>query len=496
MFEDQEFQELPPEFQPKTAPFNHQRQALERSWWREGFGLYMDMGTGKSKVVIDNFCLLYTRGECDALVVVAPKSVYTNWTRQNKERPGEWYAHSWPTLAAQALVHTWQSGSRHPPPPALLAKEASGVGARILAINAEALSSVHAARVMLKLFLVRHRAMLAVDESTLMGSLTSRRTKFLLAMAPLAKYRRVLDGTPGNPEKLFPQTQFLKPGLLGHRTYATYRPRYCILRDIVVGGRVKQITAGYQHVDELSERLAPHVHRVRAEECLDLPPRVYERVEIELTDEQRRAYNEMKRKALVEWADGRTTTTQVVITQVMRLHQILCGCTTADDGTSVPLPSARPAALLDILEHARGDRQVVVWAPYRPAVDAVVALLRERYGAASVAEYHGGISPREREAGEDDFQAGRRRFMVSDPQTGARGRNWTAGRLVIYYGNARGLDSRQQSERRTWRQGTMGSVTYVDIVVPGTLDEKILDAFRAERDVIAEILRDGPEAWF
>ena len=63
----------------KTEPYAHQRKALERSWEREYFAYFMEMGTGKSKVLIDNAAMLYNQGSINGMLLIAPKGVYKNW---------------------------------------------------------------------------------------------------------------------------------------------------------------------------------------------------------------------------------------------------------------------------------------------------------------------------------------------------------------------------------------------------------------------------------
>ena len=66
-------------FRYKTKPYEHQRIALERSYDKTNYGYFMEMGCGKSKVLIDNMAWLYDQKKIDTAVIVAPKGVYRNW---------------------------------------------------------------------------------------------------------------------------------------------------------------------------------------------------------------------------------------------------------------------------------------------------------------------------------------------------------------------------------------------------------------------------------
>lgn len=487
---------LPDYYLPRSEPFQHQREALEMGWDREAFAYLLEMGLGKSRVLIDNFCLLHERGDVEGLLIIAPKSVYTNWTRVDDENPGELQRWLWRHVSDTARTYTYRAGrARRDAREREEILDAISPGVRILAINAEALSSTMDANEMARRFLRAHRCMIVVDESTLIKNPKSQRTKACLKLAVLANYRRILTGSPstGSLSDFWAQFEFLAPGraLLGYRLFSTFRARYCVLRDLVVAGRTIQTEVGPQNIEELAASVARHSYRRRKKDCLDLPPKVYERAEVELTDEQTKAYAELRRSAMTVIRDSEVTT-QIVITQLTRMHQVICGHIRTDDGRLIMLKNNRMRVLEQLIEGT--DEQIVIWAGYRPDAAAIVEFLKEKYGEGCVAEWHGGVTQANREAGETDFQAGRRRFMVAT-SAGAKGRTWTAAQLVIYYSNNHDLEMREQSEDRTHRIGTTGTVTYVDLVVPGTLDEKIIESLRRKYSIAHMAVNDGLEAW-
>ena len=91
----------------KTKPYAHQITALEKSWQREYYAYFMEMGTGKSKVLIDNAAMLYDQGKIDGLLIIAPKGVYKNWYDQ--EIPEHFPEHiEKVTVLWQALINKKQ----------------------------------------------------------------------------------------------------------------------------------------------------------------------------------------------------------------------------------------------------------------------------------------------------------------------------------------------------------------------------------------------------
>jgi SNF2 family DNA or RNA helicase len=395
-----------------------------------------------------------------------------------------------------AYVYTWDSAKRRKQgdqQAAVLDTQTPGL--KVLVINVEALSHTSDALDLCRKFLRAHKSMIVVDESTLMQDPRSTRSKRLLDLASRAPYKRILTGSPskGKPTDLFTQFQFLGNGLLGHTSFYTFRARYCTLREIVASGRTLKVVTGAQNTEELANRVQRHSFRRRKKDCLDLPEKVYERREVELTEEQKQAYKEMRTTAMAVLHSGDTVTTQVVVTQLMRLHQILCGHAKLDDGRVMRLASNRITALQEILEDS--DEQTIIWCSYRSDLAAVSRHLKQKYGEEAVAEWYGDIPQAQRETGELDFQAGRRRFMVASQQAGGKGRNWTAATVVVYYSNSHDLELREQSEDRAHRIGQKNTVTYVDLVVPNSLDEKIIESLRKKKVVVQDILKDGADRW-
>lgn len=485
---------MPPVYSPRTPPYKHQREALNKGWKRRGFAYLMDMGTGKTRTLIDNVCLLQQNEGLTGLLIVAPKSVYTNWMRRSDTKPGELQKWLWEGIEETVRTYTWVSGkSNNEAGKHAAILDTTQPGLCVLAVNAEALSRSDICAFLCERFLRTHKTLMVVDESTLMQDPRSLRTKELRRLRDFAAWRRILTGSPskGLPTDLYAQFDFLDTGLLGHKSFYTFRAAYCKMRDIVVNGRViKQIT-GVQNIEQLAKEIEKHSFRCRKDECLDLPPKVYDRRTVEITKEQHRMYEQLRKTALTELG-GEALTTQLVITQVMRMHQVLCGHAKLDNGEVVRIPSNRLAVLEELIEQT--DEQAIIWCGFRDDADLVAERLRELYGAGSVSEWHGGINQAGRDAGEIEFQEGRARFMVAT-RAGARGRTWTAASLVVYYSNDYDLEIREQSEDRAHRIGQTKTVVYYDLVIPNTIDEKIIDALRSKKDIVRGILSDGPTDW-
>jgi SNF2 family DNA or RNA helicase len=366
---------------------------------------------------------------------------------------------------------------------------------RVLLMNVEALSTVSRARDLCHEFLGQRPTMMVVDESTRIKSPTAKRTRYALRLGQQARWRRILSGlpTPRSPLDIYSQFEFLDPRILGHRSFYGFRARYAIMRTMQFGGRSVQVVVGYRNTEELQERIAPHSFRRLKEECLDLPPKIFEIRDVPLTEEQRRMYGEMREFATTSLGESHVTAT-AVITQIQRLHQITCGHVRDELGVVHDVPTNRVQALVDLLEEHSG--KAVIWTGYQHSLRAIASRLRAEYGDEAVVEFWGETSAEERQTANRRFQHDPTcRFMVSNQQTGGTGNNWQAASLVVYYSNTYSLEDRLQSEDRAHRSGLRHAVTYVDLRSPGTVDEKIVKALREKIDLAATITGDNYREW-
>ena len=474
----------------KTKPYEHQLKALEKSWASETYALFMEMGTGKSKVLVDNIAMLYDRGAIRGAVIVAPKGVYKNWDQIE-----------FPVHLPDHVEHTkvlWEPNITKKKQAELDTLFDGKDDLKILIINVEAFSTTKGldfAHSFLNIFL--GRALIGIDESTTIKNPTAKRTKNILKIKDLAKYRRILTGSPvtKSPLDLYSQCKFLDPYHLGYGSYYAYRARYAHMLERNFGGRRVQIVGSYRRLPELSQKLEKFSYRVLKEDCLDLPEKVFTKRIVELTKEQDKAYKQLKDTALAILDNGKMMSTVNVMTQLMRLHQVTCGHFKADDGTITHLKNNRVDSLMELLEETEG--KVIIWANYVEDIKNIVGALKKAYGEASTVEYHGSVDSPHRQDQIALFQQknGPTRYFVGNPQTGGYGITLTAANTVIYYSNNYDLEKRLQSEDRAHRIGQTGSVTYVDLIAEGTIDERIVKALRKKINIANEIMGEDISTW-
>ena len=470
----------------KTKPYAHQLTALEKSWNRENYAYFMEMGTGKTKVLIDNAAMLYDKGKINGVLIVAPKGVVGTW--YNQEIPTHLPNH------IEDITILWQSNITKKQKEYLDQLFETGEKLHILVMNVEAFSTTKGVE-FAKKFLNSHNTLIAIDESTTIKNPKAKRTKNIIDLSNLAKYRRVMTGSPvtKNPLDLFTQCYFLDPYLLGHESYYSFRMRYAIMKTANISGRQIQLVSGFKNLGELSDKLKPFSYRVLKEDCLDLPDKIYMKRNITLTPEQLKLYDQMRKEALAT-LNGKTTTTVNALTQLMRLQQITCGHFTADDGTTQSIKNNRITELMDVLEETEG--KAIIWAHYQYDITNIIKEVVKVHGPGSIVDYYGLTPQDERQSNIKKFQDDPKcRFIVGTPSTGGYGITLTAANTVIYYSNGYDLEKRLQSEDRAHRIGQQKSVTYVDLICDLTVDEKIVKSLRKKINIASEVLGEELKSW-
>jgi len=462
-------------FPYKTTPYEHQRNALNQSAEKTQWAYFMEMGTGKTKVTIDNIAYLYLQRKITAALIVAPKSVYTNWESEIE-------VHMPDVLKYQ--IYKWNIDK-----PKDYYKLNESKDLKIFLINVEALSTKRGFEGCID-FLRKHKLnFVTIDESTTIKNRQAKRTKNILALAKLSYVRRILTGSPitKSPLDLYTQCQFLSPELLGFSSYLAFRNRYAEMTDIPVGsGRYISVPKYYKRLEELETKLKQFSTRIRKDECLDLKPKVRQKRYIELEGDSKKIYDRLRTSALAIVEDS-TISFSNKLTEIIKLHQVCNGFTKNDDGEIMQLHTHKIKALDEILEET--DGKVIIWANYIYNIKELIKFLEDKYGKESVVSIYGDIDVQKRKEAVQKIQTNDKvRFLVGNPTTGGFGLTLTAVNTVIYFSNNYNLEVRKQSEDRAHRMGQKGTVVYIDIVAKDTLDEAIMKSLTSKGQIAAKTL--------
>mgnify|MGYP003133101390 CR=1 FL=1 len=473
-------QELPTndDFKFKTKPFEHQRRAFYMSRDKENFALLMEQGTGKTKVIIDNAAYLYANNKINTLIVIAPNGVHRNWI--SNEIP----AHM-PEWCPSKMMYYQSSISKTKLEKSFNDVYTSENCLKIFAFNVEAFVSKKAVDLITKI-LLSTQSMIIVDESSRIKTPGAKRTKLITKFGKFAKYRRILTGTPitKGPVDVYSQFRFLNSNILGYDSFYSFKARYCIM-----GGFENRQIVSYQNIDELTKKMEGHSYRVLKKDCLDLPPKIYQRYYVDLSPKQRKLYDGLKKNFITE-LEGSSLSAPEAITRLLRLQQIICGWFPLEDKVEqIDDVNPRLLALKDILSDING--KVIIWARFKADLRAIQKTLGDL-----AVSYTGEVSNEARAIAVQRFQNDDSvKYFIGQPQSGGIGLTLTAAQYAIYYSNDFNLETRLQSEDRCHRIGTKSKVTYIDIESPKTIDTKIIKALRDKKN-LADYVNQDPVSLF
>jgi len=474
----------------KTKPYDHQREAIKRAGDNTAFAFFMEMGTGKSKSLIDNLGQLHVSNHVNFALIIAPKGVYRNWV--TKEIPDHM-----PDFIARRVIR-WVSSPNKQQQEEMRAIRDEFDGLTIFVMNVEAFSSKkgqEAGMWLAKKF--GSSGLIAIDESTTIKNPQAKRTKALLKISHQFKYKRLLTGSPvtKSPMDLYSQCEFLGPRTLGFDSFYAYQSRYAITQRRQFGQHQFNQVVGFRHLEELTNKVDAFSYRVLKKDCLDLPPKSYTIRYVSMSEEQVKMYNELRTEALTLLDSGELVTAQNVMTQMLRLQQILSGHLKTDNGDIEEVPSKRLETVKEILAETSG--KVILWSRFRYDIQKLASMLTEEYGEGSVAAYYGDTPDDERQEIVTKFQDpdSELRFFIGNPATAGYGLTLTEATTVIYYANDFNLETRIQSEDRCHRIGQKNPVTYIDLITENTIDERIVQALRNKIDLGAKVMGEEAREW-
>lgn len=524
--------ETVPKFKFKTEPFAHQLKAFNQLKDEEYMGLFMDMGTGKTKLAIDIATYKYLKGDIDAIAIIAPNHVHEQWLDEQypehcsiNYKSFKWVSGKQNSRLFGSLLETFCLD----PIPGRL---------KVFALNVEAFQSKSVIPTMVN-FVKHNKVFTVVDESTRIKTPTAIRSKTIHKLEKYG-YRAILTGTPTakSPFDLYSQFEFLKADYFGCN-YFIFKHRYGVMMKgtnphtgqsfqtlidektfAIVKSKLKKIKemrngtlmpddylqvsvmcgvseknvrfierqkefARYKRLDELKEIIKPITFSIKKSECLDLPPKIYEVKYVDMTKDQRRIYNELKKHFLVKY-DGVELSVEHKIVVHTRLMQICGGFFPYDDEETgktkirmIGTTNNKIIGLKEDLEEA-GDTKIIIWARF---VAELEMLYKELSKDHICALYYGGTNQLKRKYIIQDFKAGKIDIFIGNLQTAGFGLNLQLSTLQYFYSNSFATELRLQGEDRSHRYGVLEACVYKDLICKNSIEEKILHSIREGRDL-------------
>lgn len=439
------------DFPFKSKPYRHQLDGLRQTAEFKRWALLMEMGTGKSKLSIDTAAYLWAKGEIELLLVVAPSGVNEKWVDQEiVNHLPDWVPRRAISTNTTNLLKSldW------------LLEEPNFDGLLVLAINTECFSFAKQLDLLIK-SVAPYDTLLVIDEATRFKNTDTSRWKAMLPLARNVKYCRILTGSPvtRHVDDLYGQFKLLMESVAGERTLTGFRARYCEMETTTKYNKV----VGSRNVDELREWLHQHSFIRRKKDCLDLPEKVFVERTAPLSAEQRKHYNAL-RDELITYIDNVRIDADQVMARLTRLAQVCSGHLVNPETREVLPLDCKPRfdALRDIV--AESDAKVVVWTRFVPEAERVAEVLP------GFVLYTGRQSVEQRSKNLWALQHGDAPGLIGTMAAGGIGLDMTAASQVIYFSHTWNAEHRWQSEDRTHRIGQKLSVTYHDLIAPGTVD--------------------------
>jgi SNF2 family DNA or RNA helicase len=467
----------------KRSPRQKQREALEKTYGLHAFALFMDMRTGKTKVLIDMACALRIEDKVNRVVLVCPLSLRKNWTREfAKDATIPVDYHLLDTKDKGKSFDRWLNTPHD---------------FKWLIVGVESLAAGSAIEYVKRFCLTSTKILCAVDESSKIKTHSAARSKNVVSLRNSCEYRGILSGTPmtKSPLDLFMQYEFIDPDIIGLGDYYAFRARYAVM-----GGYENRQVIGYENLDELIELISPYTYQVRQSEVFESAKEYVVR-EVELSPKQRASYADLKKYSRLDGDDGKVLVVQNVLEKMLRLQEVTGGFVSyeySDEqiesmrktwGESKKLPrtyrvpvdgeNPKVAEILACAEDYEGP--TIVWCAFKDEIYAVCKALRDVYGDDQVVEYHGDVDEDQRDQHVQAFLARKARFFVGNAATGGMGLTLDIADNIFYFSNTFNYVDREQSEERGTAEGK--TMLIVDIVARGTVDDTILEANEAKKDV-------------
>lgn len=433
----------------KTKPFTHQRLALKKLLRKtRGGGLFMEMGTGKTKVAIDYACARELKKEIDQVLVLAPLSVLHVWNNE-------------------LLIH---------------APESSKLKWKVINYDKARMPNY---LLQLRSYCKAGKTLLVCDEGHKLKNPQSKQSKAAYVLSKLCMACLVLTGTPvtKHPLDLFGEMRCVDEGILG-TSWGVFKRTYALW-----GGYGGYQLVKFMNIKDLMKRVHPHIFIVKKEDCLDLPSKTHEIVPVELSH-SRKQYEQMAKAAVLEFEDGGISEAPIVLTKLLRLSQIVGGWIKRDDGQYHRTGEEKLEAFSDLVaEMAEQDRtKIVVFVRFLPELkDCAKICAKHGY---KVLPFYGGVSQRVREQRLAEFdETDTPTAFVAQISAGSLGISLTAASEAIFYSHSYDYGEFAQACDRLHRIGQRNPVTYYHLIAIDTIDEAVWLSLRTKRNVAELVLR-------
>jgi SNF2 family DNA or RNA helicase len=451
----------PLELVAKTPLFKHQERIVKTTIGNRVFGIFHDMGTGKSATAIAIASELFLRKQADQLLFVTTKNNIDQFL--DEQIP----MHT--AVALHAVVVPSTKAEK-------LSKEVSG---HMLTIGVCSHGSFQGVKSVAALqnFLKRGRTVVALDESTAFKGWSTKRVDNLLKLRNLMDRVYLMSGdpSPNGLEDLFAQFYILDQSILGHASMTSFRNEYCVM-----GGQYGSDVLSYKNKERLYDKIAPYCEFVNIKDCQDMPLQTYLQKKVVPTAEQRRVYQEVFTDWVALLDSGDEKLIKTAADRYISLQTVSNGWLKMEDGSIKVLTHDRAKM---VLAECSAQGKMIIWCRFHQDIHLFKDLLKPEHYALFYGLQDAATNTANRLRFQQDPEV--KYFLATAPSGGAA-LNLQIAHHAVYFSNSYSWFDRSQSERRIWRTGQTENCTYVDLFcLP--VDRQIRRNLQDKRDLSKEV---------
>ena len=409
---------------------------------------YVGMGIGKTATCLQHLNELFLEGEAVAALVVAPLRVgVLTWPSEARY----WDQFQWMRIA------NLRTGSGQ--------RDFLRGGAHVYTINFE---SLH-----LLVSLVERRGgrlpydVVIVDELTKAKNPSSKRINFYRRKVPRAKRNIGLTGTP-MPESLldlFAQVRLIDDGKrLGTNFSQFKREHFCQPSYAFAPWKPKDGTK-----EAIEQKISDITVTLRSADWLDLPPIVFEDVEIKFGAELQEKYETLEKELVLELREGQTLNVANAAALVTKLLQFTSGHVYDEEKNVHPVHNLKFEALAKIAKHEKQPLFVACIFQHEQQ------RIREQFPQARF--FADAKTPETQRQLFEEWNAGRVPMLVAHPASAGHGINLQHGSsIIVWMSLTYSRENYEQMIARLARRGQQNIVKVFRLICPGTIDDAVAEA--------------------
>jgi len=453
----------------RLQDFKHQSLIYGRAKDRPYYALFMEQGTGKTRVAIKLAENHLKEGRIQAVLVLTTKGLVRNWS--DVELP----AHASIPYASDVWPNKrFMGGGSQGETPEL----------NYWLVNIDAILTPSFDKKYREFLDHYPQHMAIVDESTVIKTPSAKRTRKAIELGTKARVRLIMTGlpTPHGPFDLYSQCNFLKVGVLGFTRFLAFKHRYADIVQVSYGQRSFPKIERFKNLDELKENYAKFASVIKKEDCLDLPPISWRVVPVPLTVTQRRHYDQL-RKEFITVIKNEVVTAKIVIAMINKALQICSGQIKAANGTYIDIPTKRIEVLEELVEECAG--QTIVWTAFVNNATAIGKV----FGKEALL-LPSGLTLDQRQMILGRFKAGEGKILVANPASAGHGLTLTNSSNMIHFSRSFNYEHRSQADARIHRIGQNNPCLVTDLLDPDTLEKKVVQILTM-REEMAEFMMDS-----